>query len=165
MKNKKVTYILIPAVVLIWGLIFYKFIKGFSGDEDPVHAVAHLTTPDSVAFLPDTFSLHAAYRDPFLGKQLAINTAESDHELVTTSPKVHVAPAPLPVAVVTPWPVINYGGVIKSMKSDKQVAIITIDGKEYLFKQGDLLSGMQIIAVFKDSVKLKRDKELKTFRK
>ena len=67
MKNKKNIYILLPAVILIWGLLGYRI---FSGLKPSNTAEEKLTVR---AFKPqelkesEPFTISTDYRDPFLG--------------------------------------------------------------------------------------------------
>ncbi|MEM7036794.1 MAG: hypothetical protein AAF570_07440, partial [Bacteroidota bacterium] len=73
MKDKRLKYILFPAVALIWGFAFYKY---FIYSEDPKTPAANPIT--NAADLPETksptksivpyiYELIGEYRDPFLG--------------------------------------------------------------------------------------------------
>ena len=123
MKNKKTLYILIPAVLIIWGLIVYKI---FSWSDDPgtdtLLPIAKKTLPvtDSV----DKSVIHANYPDPFLkdktykasgtvpaGNKVA-NVANSDSKKTTVVVKTP------PVAK---WPKIRYDGLIINKNSGENV--------------------------------------------
>lgn len=156
MKNKKINYILLPAVVLVWGYVIYQiFHSGQSND--------NLITTGEIIQMPtenqkfDTFNIVADYRDPFLGKTIDPNP------VVKTAVKAAAKPQTPPQQVE--WPKIAYGGMIKNKKDDKQLAIVQVDGKENILKQGEEMSGIRLIKIYKDSIEIAFAKEKKVVSK
>lgn len=72
MKKKKMMYILLPVVLGLWGVIFYKIFSSFGGDDyKPSHSMSSIVKNDTNTFIPDTFNLINDYIDPFLDRDLA----------------------------------------------------------------------------------------------
>ena len=68
MKNKKLTYILVPLVLIVWGLIIYRIFNTIHNtDDSPLLNTPIATINGEKNTLLDTFSLQLNYRDPFLG--------------------------------------------------------------------------------------------------
>jgi len=151
-KNKAVTYLLICAVALVWGIIVYRvFFVDPSDDTDGrflspkvVHEPFDQYTPKN-----DTFKLALNYRDPFVGKAKPVVVEEK----VSAGP---IAP-PLPYKPPAPplnWSSIKYSGYITNPKTKKLVAILTVNNKERMLGEGESLEGVKLLKNKKDSVLL-----------
>ena len=55
--------------------------------------------------------------------------------------------------------------MIKNNNSDRRVGIATVNGKEYLVKQGDEIQGIKFLAIGKQELKVSFQKEKKTITK
>src|ERR1017187_10026822 len=108
-KKKLAIYVLLPVVVLIWGAFLIKLYKAMN--LDPVLGAKMETNKvlkRNINNLPDTFSIVANYRDPFLGKMLS----EVQHvKFRNVSASIILAPE---IKIV--WPAIVYKGIIKNKK-------------------------------------------------
>jgi hypothetical protein len=160
MKNKKLLYILIPATLLLWGAIIYRII-GTVGNDESVNTMASSFVPmvDSLE-VNDTFSIHPDYRDPFSGKSLKkVLPVSSENRVV--APKVPKINTPL----VSVWPNVAYGGIIKNQKSNKQSVLVLINGQSNIMNVGDVNLGIQLLKVYGDSIEVKFNKEKKIVKK
>ena len=63
------------------------------------------------------------------------------------------------------WPSLAYGGMIKNQKSDKSLAMIKVQGKDKLMKEGDVIGKLQIEKIYADSIKVSYDNHKKTISK
>jgi hypothetical protein len=142
-------------VLAIWGAVIYKifFQKAGIGTHDLIN---NSFIPESIdlSSLNDTFSIHANYRDPFLGKTVE---AGGEQKKVTAFGK--------PIAVTGKWPQIEFHGLIKNQKSNKQIALIQIDGHGYNMMPGNTEKGIELRHLYKDSVELFFNKERKVVKK
>ena len=68
MKNKKSTYILLPIVLLIWGMLIYQFFSYSVTDEAPENTPTEFNVKPFKLKERSLFTVNVAYRDPFLGK-------------------------------------------------------------------------------------------------
>ncbi|MFI5219067.1 MAG: hypothetical protein ACHQNT_06225 [Bacteroidia bacterium] len=152
MKNKKTVYILLPLAVLIWGIIIYKIILSLSPDETAMSSEQFNLPAATSSNAPDTFSIIANYRDPFLGKQASLNPAPV---------KALVIKKTLP-PVSKPWPDIKYNGTMKNASSKKEFAFVQINGKEYIMKLNEEEDDIKLLKIFKDSAVVAFGKEKKT---
>lgn len=156
MKNKKLLYILIPAVIGVWGAIIYKVVVGMGGNEDNSIQKIEMAEIHSTEVFNDTFSINPTYRDPFSGKQVKKIVFSSGQQTVK---KVVAQP------VIANWPSITYGGIVKNQKSNKQLVLVSINGQSTMLKIGESYSNVELLKVFKDSIEVKFGKEKKFIKK
>ena len=162
MKNKKLLLILIPCTLLLWGMILYKIFSVVSpGDE--MGASPNLLPSANIneALLTDTFSINPNYRDPFLGKTAKTISTNSEEN---PSPKKETNHTTVSTPVITnPFPSIVYGGLIKNKQSNKQLILVQINGQGTMMKLGDVVNGVELTKVFRDSIEVKFNKEKRIF--
>lgn len=145
MKNKKVTYFLLLAVLLVWGLIFYRAYESVSGDtNDLPNRQRTVPAPDPYTQILDTFTLLANYRDPFLGLMPEAKTGNRKQEPRIAAEK----------STPTDWSFISYKGTIHNRKQRKRIAIFSIHGKEVLIPEGGSSEGITFLKNYPDSVKI-----------
>ncbi len=130
MKNKKSIYILLPIVLLIWGMLIYQFFS-FSVSEDPLENASMEFNIKPFKLKERTpFSINVAYRDPFLGKMYAVPVANLQKSVVgikkQTKPEETVV-----------WPAIYYKGMISDVKQKNKVFMMVIDNHDFFMKKGD----------------------------
>lgn len=129
MKNKKSIYILLPVVLLIWGLVLYQFFS-FTATAPEVNQSHNFTLKPIVLKKKDTFSIAVNERDPFLGKIITAGNKPS-------GPVVKKA-APLPkIKEELVWPAIQYKGIVSDTKDKVKVYMVLINGKTHLMKKGE----------------------------
>lgn len=160
MKNKKLLIILIPATLLLWGMIIYKIFSVASGGDDigQVQGTVSVVNNDNNA-LTDTFSINPTYRDPFLGK-----TNKTATIAIVGSSNSKPISTPKPIAtnpINKTFPNIIYGGLIKNKQSNKQLVLIQINGQSNIMKIGDIVNEVELTKVFRDSIEVKFKKEKK----
>ena len=130
MKNKKSIYILLPIVLLIWGIVIFQFFS-FS---TPIDTVENTSEDFKIEPLKlkerKTFSVNVNYRDPFLGKMYAAQ--ESSKAKKSSNIKKESRPEEVIV-----WPSIIYKGMISDAKEKKKLFILKISGHDFFMKKGD----------------------------
>lgn len=159
MKNKKLTYFLLPLVILIWGTVFYKLFYTTFQEEEWTNEIVNLPKNIAATSVADTFSIIANYRDPFLGNVISRENSEknlSQQKPIMSQPKVEP---------VVQWPNIVYGGTIKNQQSAKQLALVKINGKENILKAGEKIGVVELMKIYKDSIEVKMGKDKKVVRK
>lgn len=140
MTKQQKTYVLLAAVLLIWGIIGYQFFNQFSSNNTEV------TASSSFEFVPkkitkqETYTVNANYRDPFLGKL----PSDKKKKIVKRkkAPKTNI-----------PFPSIIYRGVVEG---GSKSFILTINGVEEIMSVGQTLHKVtlkkanqsQVIVVF-----------------
>jgi hypothetical protein len=131
MKNKKSIYILLPVVLLVWGLVAYQFFS-FSSNEVKVGKNPNNFVFKPVQFKPkDTFTINVNYRDPFLGKMyLAQNENASKRKgIKLNKPILKTEPIILQTIV--------YKGIVSDTKDKTKIFMLIINGHTFLMKKGD----------------------------
>jgi hypothetical protein len=152
MKNKPLTYLLIVSVAAVWGIIFYRIFSAGNDEEEifrPLVKSQFVNESLDDYSYKDTFTLVLNYRDPFLST--AIYYVEEKVAQVASKPIVFNA-APKRPAIN--WNIIKYTGFISNPSKKSVVAIMSINGKEYMMKEGELVAGVKILRNLKDSVKV-----------
>lgn len=168
MKNKKLTYILIPLVLGLWGTILYRIFHTVNNKNVDL-TVNKSTFSENMQnqTILDTFSIHPNYNDPFLRKRTKI----ADSQLNQMKPAGNVTQAKkivkqTPVASSTiAWPGIVYNGLIKNQKSNKQLAMIQVNGQSSIMQTGDVVADIQLTKATKDSIEVLFHSERKTIKK
>lgn len=162
MKNKKSLYILVPLLILVWGLIIQQIVSGVDDSEPmvtPVQTVKNISKP-----VKDTsnYVLLLDYKDPFKAGHANV-VREQKNEAITTNRPARV-PKPIKESKPIVWPTLKYGGMVKS-SNKKEVGLLMINGRNHLIKKGDLVKGISIINCTKSEVELSYQNEKKTLNK
>jgi len=122
MKNKKNIYILLPAVILVWGLVGYRIFSVVQPSNNTSGQVRVTAFKPKVVEETTPFTIRANYRDPFLGS-LAQKKS-------TKKKAVSVAYKKLKI----PFPTITYKGMVAG-EGNNRVFLITINGAQFFFKK------------------------------
>ncbi len=160
MNKRVINSILISFTVIIWALVSYKVFKYFNSDAQIPDNSNTILISDSSSlfnFSKDTFDLKKVHRDPFLGKinstrEPKINTALQSRSKNTKNSK------PIRYA----WPKLNYYGYVKGVHSSSELILIKIDNKLRKIREGKQLEGIVLKKVYRDSIVVMMNKELKT---
>ncbi len=154
-------YILLPLVIIIWGIILYKF---FTAVNTSHSATENLINPvnraDTSLFKIDTFSISNNYRDPF-SQNIVSSPKINKNRIVKTLPEKEVVTN----VVVVKWPSIVYSGVIKSKKSLQMLALVKINGESNFITRNTTLMGIELLDVFNDSIRVDYMGQQKTIKK
>ncbi|TKC12050.1 hypothetical protein FA048_00070 [Pedobacter polaris] len=159
MKNKKFTYLLLISVVALWGIIFYRVFNSMAAEDTPILSAntTKVAYFNMVNHEEDQVSLRLDYRNPF-----SENSQEIVHE-IAKSPSIAIAAAPMHMNIKVPvkWNAIQYTGYINNPINKKKVAMLTLDGKEFMLTEGQQLHGVKLVKYATDSVKLQYQNEKK----
>ncbi len=180
MKNQRAVYLLLPLVLLIWGLIGWRV---WSATEEPAAgpAVSFATRQPVAAPARRGFpKLLLTYADPFRAVAGSEPVPTQAAPVLPAAGPALAAPANsasglnLPIRPITPalpttttpppsWPPITYLGVIAHAEGKAQVALLTINGEETALKIGREVQGIRLLRLFRDSVQVVRGKQQRTF--
>lgn len=157
MKNKKLTYILVPIVVLIWG---YALLQLFSDNKHVYTSNSEYELEDD-ELLKDSLhfeTLYFDFSDPFLNRKIIQTkynraTKQSNQQPIRYHKKKIVPQRNIPVS----WPNIIYGGTINKSK-----ALITINNELEILHVNDDFQSIKILQIYEDSIKVKLKEEIKT---
>lgn len=164
MKNKKLIYILLPLVILVWGLVVYRFFFEGRKDSDRIPMLENKKEIKTEIENEEQYTLIANYRDPFLDHVPAIiQNDESDEKKAETN-LTNLRRQRTNVSSVR-WPEISYGGFIRNDKENKYTILVGIKNQNYLVNIGDTIQNIHIKAFYQDSLLIVYNNEEKTIKK
>ncbi|MBK1442521.1 hypothetical protein JHJ32_21155 [Parapedobacter sp. ISTM3] len=144
--KRKLTYPLLALAVLLWGAIFYRVFSGL-GDENNVMPLPPVMPPKQTAErAPTDDSLLLDYRDPFLesvpetyGMEADDIPMEGEYEYVEEVPYID-------------WAQVQYLGSVNNSASGRTIALVSINGKEYMLKPGDGAEGFTLLTLARNAI-------------
>jgi hypothetical protein len=156
-KNKKFTYLLLGCVVLLWGLVFFKVYAAMNEEETDMVQMK----PQKRAYLNlvnhenDTINIIMNYRNPFLESNMApiiepVKTILPMHQIATVGKKQ-----------VVNWIDIIYKGYINNQVAKQRIAIVFINGKETMLREGQTTNALKLLKFAGDSIKVSYQNETK----
>ncbi len=166
MKNKKLTYILFPIVIIIWGLVIYRiFFEGQTKPENIAPVVKPVIKTD-VKEEQRVYRLIANYRDPFLNeiKTSVIEIKQEENKEEVNQRSSNLRRRRTSVSRIR-WPEIKYGGFIEDDQNRKFTILLNIKNRDYLAHEGDTVDQIFIKEFYKDSIIVVYNNEEKTLTK
>lgn len=166
MKSKATTYILIAAVLGVWGFILMKIFSSLSDNSDmPVTAKKTFKEqPVNLSFYSSkkTGTLLLDYADPML-RDLAVRTTDLPMEPALQNPvNDYIPPAPVEME---PQIDVQYLGFIENLEDKRPTAIVNIQGMQYMMNNGERQSGVHLVSINKEYLKIKIGDKTKTIYK
>lgn len=144
---------MLAVVAVIWGIIVYKiFFKPKESETDDF--ILPTKTQTKQIDTTQSFALIADYRDPFLKTQYKLVAKRDTHIVKKEIPKPEIKQTVY-------WPVVQYKGLISSKSTKIGVAIVNY--KQHLVMKGDKFDNIVVVNMYPDSIKLRIEKETKTF--
>jgi len=144
MKNKKNIYILLPVVIVLWGLVIYRFFSyATPGANENTQAVSFSVKPVTVQ-QRDTIVLDVNYRDPFLGKMYS-----------REMPKKASGNRKITVKEPIQWPQVIYKGIVSDTKNNKKVFMLIVNGQTHLIKEKETVEGISLKSGNRHSITIK----------
>jgi len=141
LKNKKVLYILFPAVILIWGIVIYKIVDTFSDEPESVKTSLKFVKTQFAEVQRDTFSLMPITKDPFLGIRYTKTQNITKQKIFRNKSEIE-------------WPEVAYLGLVSGTEKREKIYIIQINEEQYLLETGDIVGDIKLISGNSRSVKL-----------
>lgn len=111
-----------------------------------------------VNHLNDKVSLEFDYRDPFSSNSM-LATEETTVDINKVAPPVILPPKPQ-----VNWQAIAYTGYINNISSKQKLAMMVLNGKEFMLTEGQTLNGVKLLKYAGDSIKLQYQNETKYIR-
>ena len=161
-KNKKINYLLLPIVVLIWGMAIFRLLGGKDIDENMGNNGPALDLMKGGEDR-DTFQLILNYRDPFLSQPTRKTPVLSSVGRISYSRSQRTSPSAknnIQIGNIVQkggnmeLPEIRYLGAARQSSSPKLTGILMLDGFSYRVVSGDSLKGFHLLEVQIDQVKL-----------
>ncbi len=149
MKSKKSIYILLPIVLIIWGMLIYQFFSYTSSEVIEVQEELPLFVKIDYKE-PDTTVLDVNHRDPFTGKLESVKEKSSFSKVKTiNAAKIKTE------TIQEVQTQIEYKGIVSDVANKKMVFMVIIDNQTYLMKQGDKENGVELINGNRESITVK----------
>jgi hypothetical protein len=165
MKNKKVIYILLPTVLLIWAIVIYKIYAVVNDKETlmPKKVVLNAFVPSE--HVEEHYELLLNYNDPFLTGKVGEPKSSPKVSMAAqisksiTEPKKEVPP-PVRKEDEINWKVVAYQGMIENNNEDRKIALVLYNGKSCFLREEQTFDEFQVVGIYKDSIRLKcKDEE------
>jgi len=166
MKNRKTLYILIPAVILIWGLIIFKILNGVASIPVEKRSGMNLNhLKDSVKIEKDTFFIYANYRDPFLIENVPHKNSQVTNDPEKNNEYRQPRRRTRKTSNANKWPKIIYKGIISNNHNNDKVILLEIDQSKHLVRKGDTVKEIRINDFTSDSVFISYQEKERTINK
>jgi Tfp pilus assembly protein PilP len=153
--KKKINIILIIAVAAVWGTVIYKYVNQYLAKQDLTATTHYASRSGEVKIWnKDTFNLQPLKRDPFLNI--------SSQRAIPAVKRIFVSPAvkkPKKTISAAPFPQLKYLGYIKSNKAE--LVHLKVNDKLQKFRIGESVDGLMVLKIFKDSVKVSFNGEVR----
>ncbi|TRW27533.1 hypothetical protein FMM05_02520 [Flavobacterium zepuense] len=162
MTKKSINIILIIVVLSLWGTAGYRYLSNFFTSDTLKAVNSHKTDIKFKDVKRDTFLLQPLAIDPFLHDAYAIPKPPVMH-IKTTTINFKTRNTEKTLKSVISWPDIHYYGFIQSQNKN-QVVLVKIDDKLFKMHKGEIINGIYIKEMFKDSISLVFNKERKVFK-
>lgn len=128
MEKKHKTYILLGAVLIVWGIIGFQIINYLSPTEEEIPVVTYEEYKSEIKKERELYSVKIRDRDPFLGE-------------IITKPKHIITVKKKKEPVV--FPKILYNGIVES--GQNKAYIITINDKQEIVKINQVINGIKLL--------------------
>lgn len=165
LKNKKAIYVLIPLNIIIWVYLGYSIYDGLRGEDIPIvetESTALKLKPENEG---EAYKLSLNYDDPFLKdgpkpKNNGNNASSNPNQQSTVVKQMPAVKTPTVAPVVKPPADIKYLGLVKNNNTGIATALISLNGKSFVVKKGDVIETLSVKEVASDYVELKEGKNI-----
>jgi sulfite reductase beta subunit-like hemoprotein len=150
-KNKNI--VLGVIVIAVWGLIAFKILSYLKSTSIVELPITNVFKTAGIKVKREKFTIDASYRDPFLNEieeKAAKQFKNRELDFQRSKPQIK-------------WPEIKYNGIIETSSKDKKVGLLQVNKRVYLVNIGDSAARMTVIAMYKDSLRLKYSNEVKVY--
>jgi hypothetical protein len=166
MKGKKTTYLLLIAVLAVWGTIIYRIIEHRKPDIVPEYTYSVNSGSEELFSDDDVYKLKLNYTDPFLkGNYSTTSQSKETAKAVNNQNNFRRRVLPQNSSVINEkvnWPEIKYSGLIINNNSSSQIGLLVIDNESFIMQSGDEQKEVKLEKLYPDSVSVKFGEELKT---
>jgi hypothetical protein len=149
MKKNHKTYLLLAAVVIVWGAIGFQIYRYYAPESEEIPVTtSQKFIPEKTEITKD-YTITPDYRDPFLGKL---------YRKPTPKKKKKIIPKPKPQVI---FPNITYNGIIQG--TGQNTFIISINGKQEIFQKGQVMKGVELLRGSANEITVKYQGETKKY--
>lgn len=164
MKNKKAIWVLLPAVLGLWGLIIFRVSNAVNSDDPKPIVRQELLNAAASTKEIQYYELKLDYDDPFLkGRRPIVRKAPvKPSNSQKAKPVVKKTVKKLPLI----WPSIEYKGTIGSEKGNKSMVILHVNGESWFMSSKEEKDEIKLLKTYQDSVIVEyKGKEKRTIHK
>lgn len=165
MKNKKLLFILVPVVVVVWGIIFYRIFNQIIKKNQVFVPQININELPIDEIKKDTFTIVANYRDPFLGSSVNYSQPENDNKKIEKKKQKTEPSITGRTNRRVRWPEIEYSGSIYNKDSKQSIAVMKIDNNGFLMYLNETNSGVTLLKIYEDSIRVSFEDDIKTILK
>lgn len=152
MSERKRMFVLIPVLILVWGMVIYRVYDAIKDDTILKEEAELLQVP--VQEKKSDHELALDYPDPFLKTAVAKPVV-----VVKNVSAKKVERKPEKKVQTVPKPVLRYSGRVENRESKKERHLISVNGNPHIVSVGEEIDGVALKKVFVDSVEFKWNKE------
>ncbi len=146
MKKSARTYLLLGAVLVIWGVLGFRIVKTVNPpDPETTQAPAKDRFQPMKIMERDTFSIAANYRDPFLG---TIPKSKKPSSAKATKGKQEIKPK-------LPEKNITYSGFVNEKGSNQKIFFITVDGQQLMLSKNQQQEGVKLVSGNDENIRVR----------
>lgn len=147
-QSKQVQIGLALAVIVVWGLVVFRFRQLSTPGQSDMPALSSLSpVARKLDAAGDSLALNLNYPDPFFGKKT----------VVTIEKNSQITPAPVTPSTSTNQPVIQYFGYSKDQNNLKRARLL-VNGKATTLSEGAQVEGIYLTAIERDSIRVRWQK-------
>ncbi len=152
MKNQKITYVLLPLAIVIWGIIIWKifFATQATINYKQIEKIRKLDKEKRVE-KQNRVQLKLDYKDPFLKENNKFDNREKTKKEIEN------------ITRVVRWPSIRYKGIVSSHNANSSIGILYIGNKNYLVRKGQNIENIAVHEIAKDSIELQCENDVRSF--
>ncbi len=141
MKSKRNQYLLLGLVLLIWGVVLWKFVS--FADNTEVN-IAPISVGNAARALDETeknYTFHLNYRDPFLKASRMAETPEPSLQPVAPNPRRFIR-----------LPEVKYYGLVSA--GQQKTGIMQMQQKSTMIKEGEEVGPYKILKMSQEQLTL-----------
>jgi hypothetical protein len=142
MKNKKTMYFLIPAVILVWGMIIYKIYQASDTGPRINKPIAEKIIEENEG-IEEVYMLALNYRDPFFGKAPSMPTVKE-----RIKAENNVATDAITRDIITELSSrLQFHGIIDNPRQSSRIGLITYQGRRTIVRQNEYIDDIKIVDI------------------
>lgn len=140
--SKRSIYVLLPIVIVIWGLIVYKVLD-ITGSPEEISLTVPLRDELSTQEQSARETLSLSYPDPFGLEKPKVVKPHRNRNRTTRRDRS-----------VTQWPELKYNGRVTAKNTNRQISIITINDRQHFFVLEQQHEEVKLLQAWKDSARV-----------
>ena len=140
MKSKRNQYLLLGLVLLIWGVVLWRFVSFTDHDEVAIVPISVGGTGSTLSESKKSYTFHLNYRDPFLKASRMEETPEPSKPVV-----------PIPHRFIR-LPEVKYHGLVSGGK--QKTGIMQMQQKSTMIKEGEEVGPYKILKLSQEQLTL-----------